>query len=66
MNDIIPSELTSVSETQWAEARRCFAVMQRLSQMPRRTAEHVAAAAAELGYSRAQAYVLLNRYPRVS
>jgi putative transposase len=55
-------ELSGVAEPQWVEARRCFPVIQRLSKIPRRTEAQVVAAAAELGYSRAQVYALLSRF----
>lgn len=55
-------ELSGVAEPQWVEARRCFPVIQRLSRTPRRTEAQVVAAAAELGYSRAQVYALLSRF----
>src|SRR4051794_37906651 len=55
-------ELSDVPESQWAEARRCFPVIHRLSKTPRRTRVQVIAAAAELGYSPSQVYVLLNRF----
>lgn len=56
------SEVSSVTEPQWAEARRCLSVIQRLANGPRRTRAAVVGAADELGYSRAQVYVLLSRY----
>jgi putative transposase len=55
-------EFSSVSEPQWVEARRCHAVIARLAKNSRRTKAEVVNAAAELGYSRAQVYVLLDRY----
>jgi putative transposase len=57
-----PPELSDVGEAEWTEARRCFPVIQRLCKTPRRTRAQVTAAAAELGYSRSQIYVLLNRF----
>lgn len=62
MNDPVSPELSAVSEAQWNEARRCFPVIQRLARASRRTRAQVVAAAAEIGYSRAQVYVLLNRF----
>ena len=58
----IPSELSEVSTTQWDEARRYLPVIQRLAQSTHRTVADVIVAAAELGCSRAQVYVLLDRY----
>ncbi len=55
-------ELSSVSEPQWTAARRCFPVIQRLAKTSCRTRAQVLAAAAELGYSRAQVYALLQRF----
>jgi hypothetical protein len=49
-------------EAAWAEARRCFPVIQRLANTPRRTEAQVPAAAAELGYSRTQVYERLGRF----
>jgi putative transposase len=63
MNDPrVASELSEVSTAQWDEARRSLPVIQRLVQTTRRTRLDIAAAAAELGCSRAQIYVLLSRY----
>lgn len=56
------SEPLLVTESQWNEARRCLSVIQRLAQSTRRTRADVVSAATELGYSRAQVYVLLGRY----
>lgn len=58
----VTSELSAVSTAQWDEARRYLPVIQRLAHSTHRTRSDVVAAAAELGCSRAQVYVLLNRY----
>src|SRR5688572_28436265 len=58
----ITSELSAVSTAQWDEARHSLPIIQRLAQTTRRTRLDIAAAATELGCSRAQLYVLLNRY----
>ena len=55
-------ELSSVTEPQWAEARRCMAVIMKVSKLPHRTRSDVRAAATELGYSCAQVYRWLKRY----
>lgn len=56
------SELSLVTEAQWKEARRCMAVIQRLARGPTRRVRDVDQAAGELGFSRSQVYVLLQRY----
>ena len=63
MNELHPaSELTAVGNAQWDEARRYLPAIQRLASSPNRTRAEVVAAAAELGCSTTQFYVLLNRY----
>jgi putative transposase len=57
-----PTEVSSVSEYQWTEARRCLEVIQNLARKTCRTRIDVGTAATNLGYSRAQVYVLLSRY----
>jgi putative transposase len=52
-----------VTEEAWAEARRCFPVIQRLAKTPKRTLAHVLAAAAELGISYTRVYARLARIP---
>ncbi len=56
------SELSLVPEAQWAEARRCMSVIQRLANNPARGQEQIDCAVRELGFSRAQVYILLRRY----
>src|SRR4029077_13714964 len=56
------SELSLVPETQWEEARRCMNVIQRLAKSPTRGQEDIDHAVQELGFSRAQIYILLRRY----
>lgn len=55
-------ELSGVEESRWAEARRCFPVIQQLVKTPNRTRAHVVAAAAELGSSVTQVYEMLRRF----
>jgi len=55
-------ELSVIPEPAWAEARRCFPVIQRLANTRRRTRAQVIAAAAELGLSCTQVYERLNRF----
>jgi len=63
MSDVVgPPELSSVTEEAWAEARRCFPVIQRLAKTPNRTLAHVLAAAAELGISYTRVYARLARF----
>lgn len=57
-----PSELSAVPESAWAEARRCFLVIQRLASLSHRKRAHVKAAAAELGYSCSHVYKQLARF----
>jgi putative transposase len=56
------SDLTLVPEAQWKEARRCMSIIQRLADNPTRSQEDMDCAVRELGFSRAQVYVLLRRY----
>lgn len=56
------SELSTITESQWEEARRCAAVIQRLAREGRRTEADAARAAAELGCSQSRVYALLSRY----
>jgi putative transposase len=55
-------DLSAIPESAWAEARRCFPVIHRLIDTPRRRRSQVIAAAAELGLSRSQVYKLLARF----
>lgn len=55
-------ELLSVKPPQWDRALRYLSVVRRLSESSTRTRSEVAAAAAELGCSVANLYVLLGRY----
>jgi putative transposase len=56
------SELSLVPEAQWEEARRCMSVIQRLANNPTRGQDEIDCAVRELGFSRAQVYILLRRY----
>ena len=63
MSDVpVSPELSAISESAWAAARRYFPVIHRLANTPRRKRSHVVAAAAELGCSCAQVYKLLARF----
>jgi putative transposase len=63
MNDTQSTrELSLVPDAQWEEARRCMSVIQRLANNPARGQEEIDCAVRELGYSRAQVYILLRRY----
>lgn len=55
-------EVSTVTESQWQEARRYVPVIQRLVNTPHRTRAEVVSAAGELKVSAAQVYVLLSRY----
>ena len=57
-----PPDLSVIPEAAWAEARRCFPVIQRLATTQRRTRAQVVTAAAELGFSCTQVYERLNRF----
>jgi putative transposase len=56
------SELSLVPEAQWEEARRCMSVIQRLANNPTRGQDEIDCAVRQLGFSRAQVYILLRRY----
>ena len=56
------SDLSLVPEAQWEEARRCMSVIQPLANNPARGQEAIDNAVRELGFSRAQVYILLRRY----
>ncbi len=56
------SDLSLVPEAQWEEARRCMSVIQPLANNPARGQEEIDNAVRELGFSRAQVYILLRRY----
>jgi putative transposase len=55
-------DVTEVSETEWADARRRLAVIRPLAENRSRTRADMVAAAAALGCGLTQAYVMLDRY----
>lgn len=55
-------DISQITETQWEEARRCMAIIQPLANSRSRSCADADTAAQELGFSRAQIYVLLQRY----
>jgi len=56
------SDLSLVPEAQWEEARRCMSVIQALANNSARGQDEIDNAVRELGFSRAQVYILLRRY----
>jgi len=62
MNDVQSTELSLVPEAQWEEARRCMSVIQGLANNAARGQAEIDCAVRELGFSRAQVYILLRRY----
>jgi len=56
------ADLSVVSEAHWEEARRCMSVIRRLAENASRGQRDIDCAVQELGFSRAQVYILLRRY----